>query len=222
MKKWLGSTFVVVYLTTLNWGIISHALNFGTGAHPAMYFVVWDMFCGWTSYSSRTIIVGQGESGRYYELAPGPWGEIKPFGSIGRRHYDPSGYHSPKFALNTLKQTKHEPITRVIVIEECWAKKYNLPDHLWNRRFEEPKDVKKYYQVRHVFSPDGVLAKSFPSWLSMQYSYAVANNPRLLADRQRGKPMFAMRYQPRGRDRHSGYSSGTRKANVGSRLGNGN
>jgi len=107
MKRWLTHSFIAAYLLALSWGIVAHAVNFGTGAHPAMYYVVWDMFCGWTSYSSRTLIIGQGESGKYYELAPGPWGEFKPFGKLGRRNYDPSGTHSPKLALNALRRPNY-------------------------------------------------------------------------------------------------------------------
>ncbi len=220
MKKWLIQSFIGLYLLALSWGIVSHAVSFGTGAHPAMYYIVWDMFCGWTSYSSRNIIIGQGESGKYYELSPGPWGEVQPFGKLGRRHYDVSGAHTPKLALNVLRHTQHEPITRIFVIEECWAKKYNLPDHLWEKQYEEPKDIKKYYQVRHIFTPDGSMVKSYPNWLSLQYSYSVADNPRLMADQRRGQPFFVMKNR-------SQVLSGTgyrpeATGQVGSRLGNGN
>lgn len=220
MKKWFISGFIGLYLLSLSWGIVAHAVNFGTGAHPAMYYVVWDMFCGWTAYSSRNVVIGQGESGKYYELAPGPWGEVRPFGKLGRRHYDVTGLHSADLARNTLRHTQHEPITRIIVIEECWAKKYNLPDHLWEKRYEQPKDIKKYYQVRHIFRPDGKLVESNINWISVQHSLAVGNNPRLHADRQRGQPFFVTTSD------HRTYANGDYRPDsngqVGSRLGNGN
>lgn len=196
MKKWLTHGIIAAYLSALSWGIIAHTINFGTGAHPAMYYVVWDMFCGWASYSGRIQIIGQGESGRYYQLAPGPWGEMKPFGRIGRRHYDVQAAHAHRFALNALKHTKHEPIVRVFVIEESWAKQYNLPDDLWNRWHEEPKDPHKYYHVRRIFTPDGALVKNYPTWLSLQYSMAISDNPRLLAEKRRGEPFFVYRRSP--------------------------
>lgn len=209
MKRWITHTFIAAYLAALSWGILAHTVSFGTGSHPGMYYVVWDMFCGWSAYSSRNIIIGQGESGKYYQLAPGPWGEFRPFGSLGRRNYDVQGGHSPKLALNALRHTKHEPITRIIVVEECWAKQYNLPDDLWARQFDDEKDVHKYYQVRHVFTPDGAILRSYPSWLSLQYSMAVSDNPRLMAEKRRGEPFFVYRPQPRRRS-------------IGSNLGNGN
>jgi hypothetical protein len=215
MKRWLTNTTVAVYLLAL------HTVGYGTGSHPVMYFLVWDMFGGWASYESRMMIIGQGESGKYYELAPGPWGEFKPFGAIGRRHYDPLGGHAPKLALNAIRHTKHEPITRVIVIEECWAKKYNLPDHLWKERYEEPKERQAYYNVRHIFSPDGTLVHSYPNWFTLQYTYAVGNNPRLVQEQRRGRPFFALQHRSR---RKSTFAPGTAftpdsSSSVGSRLG---
>ena len=206
MKRWLTHAFIASYLAALSWGILAHTVSFGTASHPGMYYVVWDMFCGWSSYSSRNIIIGQGESGKYYQLAPGPWGEFRPFGDIGRRNYDVSGGHTPKLALNALRHTKHERITRIIVVEECWAKQYNLPDELWQRQFDEKKDIHKYYQVRHVFTPDGAIVQSFPTWLNLQYSLAVADNPRLMAEQRRGQPFFV--YRPQSSGRRSGSRNG--------------
>lgn len=193
MKRWLTSTFIVLYLGALSWGIVAHAVKLLPHVHPAMYFVVWDMFCGWSSYESRLQIIAEGESGRYYELAPPPWGEIKPFGNIGRRHYDNTAGHAPKIALNTLEHTRHEPITRIFVVEECWAKKYNLPDHLWKQLYyKEPQDRQTYYHLRYVMTPEGALLQTFPSWYDKQYSLAVNSNPRLKRESQLSRPFLAV------------------------------
>jgi hypothetical protein len=218
MKKWIASLFICTYLGSLSWGIMSHTIGYGTGSHPAMYYVVWDMFCGWSSYSSRMIIIGEGESGKYYELSPGPWGDFQPFGPTGRQHYDGDGSHAPKLALNVLRHTQHEPITRIFVVEQMWAKKFNLPDHLWSQRFDEPKNVYKYHHVRHVFTPDGRVVQSFPSWFNQQYAFAVANNPRLQKEQTRGKPFFVMKY--RNRMQAPVTNSSHPQGQVGSRMGN--
>ena len=84
MKRWLTHLLISGYLLALFGGIASHTLNLGAVSHPGMYFFVWDMFCGWSSYADRIQVVGEGESGTYYQLAPGPWGEFKPYGKIGR------------------------------------------------------------------------------------------------------------------------------------------
>jgi hypothetical protein len=197
MKLWLANLTIVAYLATLSWGVTSHALKVGANAHPVMYYLIWDMFCGWSSYELRFHIVGESVSGKYYELDPPPWGEFKPFGKIGRRHYDVTGTHAGKFARNTLRHTDHEPIARIFVVEEYWAKKYNLPESIWSRRFEEPKDRKSYYNVRYVLNPDGTPRQAYPNWIAQQYAHCLSNNPRLHADSRRNQPV--MTYQlPRG------------------------
>lgn len=219
MKRWLTHSVIVVYLSALSWGIVSHAVDYGNVSHPVMYFLVWDMFCGWTGYSGRIQIVGEGESGKYYELAPGPWGEFTPFGNIGRRHYDVMGVRGAKFAHNTLIHTRHEPITRIFVIEESWAKKYNLPDHLWNERFDKPKKIYRYYNVMHVFSIDGELLESNGTWLGRQHMLSVTNNPRLAQDVRKGKPIYAFRNRVRGTYRPGTIFDSSASAQEGSRLG---
>ncbi len=128
MKRWLTHLTIVGYLTALGWGIVAHSLNFGTHIHPSMYFVVWDMFCGWAAYDTRNQVIVEGESGKFYEVLPAPWGEIHPYGDLGRRHYDPYQTFCMSMAQNVLKHTDHEPIARIFVLEEAWAKKFNLPD----------------------------------------------------------------------------------------------
>lgn len=192
MKRWLAISFISVYLGALTIGIGAHTINVGTGSHPAMYFVVWDMFCGWSSYASRMQMIAEGESGQYYEIAPGPWGEFCPYGNIGRRHYDVNAIHSPTFALNCLKHTDHEPIHRIIVFEEAWPKKYNIPDKMWDKWYDYPKDVKKYYHLRYAFTPEGQLLDTRPAFMPYHNSLAIASNPRLKRDIKRDRQFMAV------------------------------
>jgi hypothetical protein len=190
MKRWLTHLIIAAYLGSLSYGVVAYAVTYKLSAHPAMYFIVWDMFCGWASHASRLQIIGEGESGKFYELAPGPWGEIRPFGDIGRRHYDTYCLFSPEMARNCLKQTKHEPMVRVFVIEECWPKKYNLPDRVWNYRHAEPKDPHHYYHARIWLDGNGVVQRQQQHWLAYQNSLCLSNNPRLMADTRRGRPFY--------------------------------
>ncbi|MEX0704736.1 MAG: hypothetical protein WD069_21740 [Planctomycetales bacterium] len=198
MKRWIVHGVIAGYLFALGGGVFAHALKFKHDAHPAMYFLVWDMFCGWAAYSTRIHIIGEGESGQFYELAPAPWGEFKPFGRLGRRHYDVAGVHAPRIALNCLAHTRHEPMARIFVVEEAWAKKHNLPDEIWAVHSAEAKPERpySYFQVLKVAEPDGTLAVCSCNWLNKQVERCVADNPRLRADPHRGKPLFAPRAGP--------------------------
>ncbi len=192
MKRWVSHSFIAIYLSVLVYGLACHALYFRINQHPAMYFVVWDMFCGWTAYETRLHVVGEGVSGRYYELAPGPWGEMQPFGDLDRRHHDHTRQHAHRIGLNTLRHTDHEPMARLLVIDEAWPRKYNLPDHLWRQRYPEPKDPVSYYQVEQIRTPTGQIVQQSPAWLVRLASDCVMDNPRLRADVTRGRPYYAV------------------------------
>lgn len=192
MKRWLAKLTIGLYLTMTFLGIAAHAMNFGTGTHPAMYYFVWDMFCGWSAHEIRYHLLAEGESGTYYDITEPPWHSFCPYGDLPRTQYDTLGNCLYNMANNTLKHTDHEPIVRIIMAEETWPKKYNLPDHLWNRRFDEPKDPHSYFWLRNVIEADGTIITHRPDYLAYLYTKTIASNPRLQADTQRGKPFFAV------------------------------
>lgn len=201
MKRWLAIGVISAYLGALSFGLGCHTLNAGLGSHPLMYFIVWDMFCGWASYASQMQIIAEGESQKYYEVSPGPWGELAPWGSWGRRHYDPLYNHGGRLAHNVLKHTSHEPITRMWVVEESWPKKFDLPDPIWRSRYgDQPKDVQKYCRIRAELLPCGSAIRLYTPWLSYQALKMVSSNPRLQAEAQAGRPMFLVESQRLGRD----------------------
>lgn len=195
MKRLFAVGIIVGYLGLLGAGLGSHALNYKTNSHPTMYFIVWDMFCGWSAYEERTHVIGQGESGKYYELAPGPWGDYQPFGNLARHHYDPFSMHAAALAQNTLRYSDHEPMRQLFVVQEVWAKKFNLPDELWAQRYPEPKDPHSYFHIRRVLAPDGRFESENPHWFDYQAQMCLSDNPRLQADSTRGRPYFDVRSQ---------------------------
>ena len=190
MKRVLAVGFIVVYIGILTYGNLCHVLRHGTGVHPLMYMIVWDMFCGWSAFDSRVHIVAEGESQKYYDLTHAPWGELHPYGYIGRENYDQFQAHTGPIGLNVLKHTRHEPITRVFVIEECWSKKFNLPDAVWNMRYDDEKNVQKYFRQRVALLPDGMVTQLFTSWVSYQGRKMLMDNPRLVQDSMKGRPLF--------------------------------
>ena len=190
MRQWLVSGFIASYLAFLGWGIVSNILKFTSVSHPVMYFTVWDMFCGWQAYETRVHIVAEGESGQLYSLSTPPWKSFTPFGDLPRVNYDALGNSFRTIAMSTLRNTQHEPVRRVLVVEECWQKKFNLPDSLWDLRYDEPKDPKNYFWLRTVFSPEGELQYSNIDFVAYHMTAAVTENPRLKSDAQRGRPFF--------------------------------
>lgn len=222
MKRWLTHLTIAAYLGALFYGIACHAFNYNIANHPLKYFIVWDMFCGWSGYEVRTHVVGEGESGTFYELAPGPWGAFTPYGNLPRHHYDSFSSHGVDIAMNTLKHTKHEPISRIYVIEETWSKKFNLPDTVWERWYDDPKDPYSYYYLQAVYNADGYALQRNVNWLSYQTSLCLSDNPRLHADSRKGRPFFTI--NPMSRDNGT-YDPNQAPYNaemslVGSRLGN--
>ena len=191
IKRGLSYLTIASYVGILVFGILCHTFTYRTGSHPGMYYIIWDMFCGWSAYSVRTHIIGEGISGKFYELSPGPWGDFYPYGKLGRRHYDTTGDAWVRMAMNTLDKTEHEPMLRILCIEETWCKKYNLPDMVWDQRYEEPKDFQNYYRLRRVITPDGVVAQTYVPWLTRQVTLQMNDNPRLVAEMNRGRPFFA-------------------------------
>ena len=222
MKRWFTHCIIAAYLGALCVGIASHALNVGLALHPGMYYIVWDMFCGWSAHTSRFHIVAEGESGKYYALTPAPWGEIHPYGSIGRRHYDIPARHLAQMGKTILDHTRHEDMTRIFVVEESWHKKYNLPDSVWQQLYDDPKDFKAYYHIRQAVTPDGLVLEANPGWLHRQFMLCLANNPRLKADMQRSRPFYALTPNEDSRSRYSypPMEDPAASFRVGSPLGN--
>ncbi|MGB4740774.1 MAG: hypothetical protein WBH50_21440, partial [Fuerstiella sp.] len=62
MSRWknlIVLSFIGVYVSFLSWGVMAHALKVGTCGNTLSYFVVWDMFCGWTAWDARTHIIAE-------------------------------------------------------------------------------------------------------------------------------------------------------------------
>ncbi len=217
MKRILAVAFMIIYVGALVYGNVCHLVQEGRSSHPMMYFLVWDMFCGWSAFDSRIVLVAEGESGKYYDVSHAPWGEFHPYGYIGRENYDQFQNHTPKIALNILRHTSHEPMTRLFVIEKCWAKKYNMADPVWKARYDDEKDLEPYYRIRVTLLPDGTILQNYSSWLQYQFSQMMMDNPRLVEQARRSKTLFVLdNYQKPGREmiEHPGMGFGGRSADA--------
>jgi hypothetical protein len=191
MRRWMAGGCIGTYLLILVFGLMSHALGYQTNSHVGMYFIVWDMYCGWCGYEVRHHIIAQGDSGQYYEVTPAPWGEFVPFGSAERHHYDGAASFTGTIAAHILDHTDHEPITEVSLIEEAWSKKYNLPESIYERRYETPREKQSYFRTRVLLSSDGTVRDRSYDWTSWLSHQAVIDNPRLQKD-MAGRPFLTL------------------------------
>ncbi len=154
-----------------------------------MYFIVWDMYCGWTAWGRGTTSSAR-RAARWYDLSA--VGEMVPFGSASRRDYDVFHLHSGKIARATLDHTDHEPIHRIMMVEEAWPKRYNLPDEVWKRRTLIPR----FLTLTTTSSPPtgwtGRWRRSRPAGRTCWLAHAPINNPRLPDDIARSKPFLTI------------------------------
>ncbi len=192
MKRIAATLIICTYLGSLGWGVLSLTFSYGNVSHPVMYYLVWDMFCGWSGYETRTHIVAEGESGDYYLLNPAPWGEFRPYGPADRPDYDNFAVHAMPLAEYVLSRTEHEPMQRIYVIEENWSKRYNRPDYLWRREFEEEKRPRSYYHLRVAYDSDGTLLERRHNWTTAVHQQSVMRDSRIAALRQQARPFLAV------------------------------
>ena len=191
MRRFGRYLAIVSYIGVLLFGLARHTLNHRAHDHVGMYFIVWDMYCGWNAWETRNHILAQGDSGTWYDASP-PWGDFVPFGSASRRDYDFFGRHNGRSGFNTLRNTEHEPIQRIVVVEEAWPKRFNLPDEIWAKRTPDPKIKHSYYHVVATCSPDGTLEARNANWTNVLAHNALVNNPRLRDEMVRAQPYLTI------------------------------
>ncbi len=195
LRRWASAIFISGYILALSWGVIAHAMKFGLVGNTISYYLVWDMFCGWSAYDNRTHIVAEDSSGQFYRVRE-PWGAFTPFSDVDRVNYDVSNNLTPRHIQHVLAHTSHPPIDRVYVVEEIWGKQYNVPDRLWSYNFLEPKEKTSYFNLRAICNARGTLIDSYPSWFTRQTLQAIADNPRLQRESSRGTQYLNTFFNP--------------------------
>ena len=195
-KIWLTTGFIALYVCFLSWGTLAHTLKVGGSLSAINYFVVWDMFCGWSAWDSRTHVIAEGASGQFYDVKE-PWGEFHPFGSIARIQYDSSNDLLAGHINNVLRHTQHETIDRVFVVEEAWPKQYNLPPNLFAHYFNRSNDKLSYFHLRAVCKSDGTPLTKFPSWHDQQMLTSLYEIPRLQRQASQATSLYSTLYNPR-------------------------
>jgi hypothetical protein len=190
MKRYLACCFISCYLLTLSWGLVAHSFKMGALCHPLMYFIVWDMFCGWQAYDYNQYYIAEAIDGNYYQVDPAPWGSFKPYSDFNRNQYDYRCFFTAPMVKHVLEKTAHPPINRVLVIEEFWNKKYNIPDPIYRYAYGREKDQKKYFSLRATLDHEGnYLTRNLDFENSLAYQQFI-ENPRMKQLMHQGKPFY--------------------------------
>lgn len=195
MRRWIACSFIACYVSALGYGLAWQTVKIGAPRHPAMYFLIWDMYCAWGAYDHGFRAVAEGVSGNYYELNPPPWGTFRPFNTLDRFQSINAAENQARFAKLVADKTKHEPIARMFVIEQCWPKQYDLPEYIWNTYNAIPRDPFRYNKVLVELSGDGQLTAAHKSWIDSQSEATLADNPRIQQEVRNGRPFHLIERQ---------------------------
>jgi hypothetical protein len=188
MKRWFVNAGLCGYLGALAFGFLCVCCQVRFYV-PPLYFLTFDMYGGWAGYDCKMQVIGEGQSGRFYRLSPGPWGPFCPYSSrLSRQCYDQAFEYGRLLARPGLRHTQHEPIMRIFAIEQEYPKKFNLPDAQYEAYYGKPKPARIYSHTRMVLSPEGEILTESRPWLQCQDNISITDNPRLVADATRIRP----------------------------------
>lgn len=190
MRRWMAGSFIAAYVSALCFGIACQTVRMGTAMHPCMYFIVWDMYCGWTAYNHGYRAVAEGVSGQFYDLNPPPWGAFRPFNTLDRYQSLTDPAKQARMNLLIANNTKHEPLARMFVIEEAWAKQFDLPEYIWKAHNAIARDPYRYTKVVLEQSGNGAIAQIGKPWLDGQSQAMLGDNPRLQQEIQNSRPFW--------------------------------
>lgn len=155
------------YLAVNGYFMLRHMVGDSNSAKAA-YFFTWDMFPGYFTESTRTIIVGVTEDGRHVQLVPAA-GDRYSAGlndSVSRIDWMLRESDVRPVLDRALRRYNAEnpetPIRRVLVVQQFWPIKFNLPDDLYRTEYGVDNPRRKYWRVigRWSVADDGELIVS--------------------------------------------------------------
>lgn len=195
MRRWIVGCFIASYISVLGFGLACQTVRMGTAAHPLMYFIVWDMYCAWGAYNHGYRAVAEGVSGTYYDLNPPPWGAFRPFNTLDRFQSITAAGNQARYTRLVAANTQHEPIARMFVVEECWAKQYDLSENTWKTYNAVPYQPFRYTKVVLEQSGDGEITAIHPSWIDCQPNVMLTDIPRLEQEIRNSRNFFTVEQQ---------------------------
>ncbi|HET6325383.1 MAG TPA: hypothetical protein VFG04_11960 [Planctomycetaceae bacterium] len=218
MKRWIVNAGICGYLAALLFGFLCVACQVQFFSVP-MYFLTFNMYGSWSGYDCKMQVLGEGQSGKFYVLSPGPWGAFNPYSSrLSRQCYDQVFEYGKFLARPGLSHTQHEPILRMFVVEQEYPKKFNLSDAQYQAYYEKPNPHRIYSHTRMVLTPEGEILAESPTWLRYQDNQSVVDNPRLFNEATHNRPFIWSSQPATGPQDYSGnaYPSAAKLERVGS------
>lgn len=156
MRRAFAATFIATYLTVNAFFLLRYAVG-DVLPHPVAYFFTWDMFPGHYCESTRKIVVGRTEAGKYVQVVPGAADQYRDGagGDLTRVDLDRTGRDFGRLAEHALQSARgaqsDDPIEHVFLFEHYWPNKFNLPEDLYASFAGEAKPDRRFWRLREEF-----------------------------------------------------------------------
>lgn len=144
--------FCAAYLGATAYFFARHVVG-DSLSRPEAYFFTWDMFPDYETESTRRLVLGLTNRGRFIQLLPAEehrfrWGID---GTVSRIDIDGRGVqlNAPLRRRVALFNEGHpeDRIESVLLVEQYWPSRFNLPDDLYEDAFGEPHPHRRSWRI---------------------------------------------------------------------------
>ncbi len=155
-RRLLVVGFVLIYLAMGGMFFYFHLLGDSTKWPRMAYFWTWDMFPNYPSFSARRMALGQTQSGKFVKVFPT---EKIRFRRGGHRHltrFDlPRNNAALRIATEQTLQAvsavspvaAKDRVTYVFLVENYWPVRFNLPDDLYQKTYDEENPHRRAWRI---------------------------------------------------------------------------
>lgn len=150
----------LAYLSVNGWFMTRHMIGDSQSVNAA-YFFTWDMFPGYVTENTRRRIVGVTKEGRYLQLFPeeedyrtGIDGQVSRLDWIFLNKHLDVLREKLEERVAAFNNGNDDPIVRVVLVEEFWPTKFNLPDDLYREAYGVEHPHRRYWRTRGRWNVD--------------------------------------------------------------------
>lgn len=122
-------------------------------AQEASYFFTWDMFPDYETESARRMVLGLTDDGRFVQLLPAAehrfrWGVDGTVSRIDIDRRTPQLDEPLKRQIDRFEERRPgNPIHSVLVVEQFWPNKFNLPGDLYESTYGERLPRRRHWRI---------------------------------------------------------------------------